>query len=353
MFAMETEYPSIASSLSTKLIYFWKKMRNKKHTFLCHLVFFFSMGTLISAGANAETYPSKPIRLIVHSAAGGSPDTLIRSLSSELGAALGQPVIVENKPGAGGIIGITEIIRAPADGYTIGFANATTLAINQALFSNLPYDVESQLTPIGTFGFTHNALMVRSDSPFHSVRELIAHALANPGKLTIGSGGNGTTGHLSGELFKAMSNTEILHVPFRGSPQALQDLIAGTTDMLFDNIAVALPQVKSGRVRVLAVSGAKRAAVLPEVPTMAEAGLEGYETVAWSGLVAPAGTPSAIIDLLNSKLNEVLVMPVVHERLVSNSTEAMTSPPPVLFEMARKERPIWAEVVNKANAKVD
>jgi tripartite-type tricarboxylate transporter receptor subunit TctC len=303
--------------------------------------------------AHAAWPSDKPIRLVVPSAAGGSPDLICRILSTELAKLLGNGVIIDNKPGAGGAIGIQEVTRAAPDGYTLGYANVGTLAINQSLYSKLPYDADTQLASIALLGHVQNALVLNSSVPARTVNELIALARSRPGKLTMGSAGNGTTGHLGGELFKSMTGTFITHVPYRGSPQAIQDLIGGQVDLMFDNLSSILPHIKSGRVRVLAVSGLQRSPALPDVPTIAEAGVTGYETTAWGGIVGPAGTPREIIGRLNSEINKVLSNPAVAERYAQLAFETTIAPPGRLFERALLERPMWAQVIMRSGAKVD
>jgi tripartite-type tricarboxylate transporter receptor subunit TctC len=309
-----------------------------------------------AAGAPFFAYaawPDKPIRLVVPSAAGGAPDLICRVLGVELAKALGTSVIIDNKPGAGGAIGIQEVTRAAPDGYTLGYANVGTLAINQSLYSKLPYDADKQLASIALLGYVQNALVVNNNVAAKNVKELIALAKSRPGKLTMGSAGNGTTGHLGGELFKNMTGTFITHVPYRGSPQAIQDLIGGQVDLMFDNLSSILPHIKAGRVRVLGVSGARRSPALPDVPTIAEAGVAGYETTAWGGIVAPAGTPREIIGRLNSEINKVLGIPAVAERYAQLAFETTISQPDRLFERALRERPMWAQVIKRSGAKVD
>jgi tripartite-type tricarboxylate transporter receptor subunit TctC len=299
-------------------------------------------------------WPSdKPIRLVVPSAAGGSPDLICRILSTELTKSLGNSIVVDNKPGAGGLIGIQEVTRAAPDGYTLGYANVVTLAINQSLYSKLPYDADKQLASVALLGYVQNALVVNNNLPAKTVKELIALAKSRPGKLTMGSAGNGTTGHLGGELFKSLTGSFITHVPYRGSPNAIQDLIGGQIDLMFDNISSILPHIKVGRVRVLGVSGARRSPALPDVPTVAEAGVTGYETTAWGGIVAPVGTSREIIGRLNSEINKVLSIPAVAERYSQLAFETTIAPPDRLFERALRERPVWAQVVKRSGAKVD
>ena len=304
-----------------------------------------------TAGAGL-TYPTKPIRLIVPSAAGGAPDVICRVLTNELSTALGQPIIVDNKPGAGGAIGMSELARAQPDGYTLGYGNVVTLAINKSLYTKLPYDPDS-LTSIALMGTVQNALVVRNGLPVKTVQELIAYAKANPGKLTMGSAGNGTTSHLGGELFKSLTGTFITHVPYRGSPMAIQDLIGGQIDLMFDNISSISPHIKNGRVRVLGVSGKRRSPVLAQVPTIDEAGVKGYETTAWGGIVGPKGVSDEVVTRLNTEINRILASPNVREKYSQMAFETMASPPNLLATMARLETPKWAAIVKRSGATVE
>jgi tripartite-type tricarboxylate transporter receptor subunit TctC len=303
--------------------------------------------------AAQAAYPERPIRLIVPSAAGGSPDVVCRIVAVELSKLLGQQVVVENKPGASGNIGMQEVVRAAPDGYTLGYGNVGTLSINASLFSKLPYDRDTQLAPVAMLGFVHNALVVRNELPVSDVKGLIALARSTPGRLVMASAGNGTTGHLGGELFKSMSNTFIVHVPYRGSPQAIQDLIGGQVDLMFDNLTSILPQIRQGRVKVLAVSGAKRSAALTQVPTVAEAGVPGYETEAWGGIVAPAATPREWVQHLHANVQRALTLPAVADRLAQLAFEPVLAPAERLFERARREQPLWAEVIRRSGAKLE
>ncbi len=253
---------------------------------------------------NAQgAYPDRPIRVIVPSAAGGAPDTLTRYVTGELAKVIGRPFVVDNKPGAAGQLAMRELASAAPDGYTISYANVVTHAINRSLVPKLSYDPEKDTTAIALVAFTQNALVVRKTLGVTSVAELIALAKRQPGKLTFASAGNGTTSHLSAELFKLATGTDITHVPYKGSPQAINDLLGGSVDFMFDNLASIMPHIKSGGVRSLAVTGDHRSALLADTPTMLEAGVRDVVAVAWGGFVAPAGTPPAIIARLNSAIN--------------------------------------------------
>ena len=298
-------------------------------------------------------YPDRPIRLIISSAAGGSPDVVTRILAVELTKQLGQTFVIDNRPGAAQTIGTDMVVRANPDGYTIGYANVVTLAINKSLLPKQPYDPDRDLLPIGQFLSTYNMLCVTNGLPVRSVKELIDYAKANPGKLLNASGGNGTTGHLGGELFKIMTGTQITHVPYKGSPQGIQDLIAGQVQLMFDNLTSISPHVKSGKLRGLGVSNLKRSPVFPDIPTIAEAGVPGYETIAWGGLVAPVGTSRAIIVKLNAEVNRALQSPTLRERYAAIDAEPVGGTPEQFAAYAKKETAKWAEVVKKSGAKLD
>src|SRR2546421_3029060 len=305
-----------------------------------------------SAGA-AAGYPEKPIRFVIPSAAGGSPDVLMRILTQQLSAQMGVAFVVENKPGASFTIGTMDIVRAAPDGYTLGYGNIVSLAINRSLLAKVPYDVERDLTLIANCVRVFNLLAVNNRLPVHTVPELIDYAKKNPGKLVMASSGNGTTGHLGGELFKAMTGTFILHVPYRGSPPAINDLIAGEVQLMFDNIASIGAHAKSGRVRGIAVSGPRRSTVFPELPTIAEAGVPGYETVAWGGVIAPAHLPQDIVARLNREIRAALAAPGVSERYQQLDAEPDGGTPEEFAALVRRETPKWADVVQRSGAKVD
>ncbi|MCJ0763442.1 Bug family tripartite tricarboxylate transporter substrate binding protein [Variovorax terrae] len=298
-------------------------------------------------------WPDRPIRLVVPSQAGGSPDILCRLLANELARSLGQPIVIDNKPGAGGNIGMVEIARSAPDGYTLGYGNVGTLAINKSLYARLPYDPGTQFAPIALLGFTQSALVVRNELPARTVKELIALAKSKPGKLVMGSAGNGTTGHLGGELFKSMTGTFITHVPYRGSPQALQDLMGAQIDLMFDNLSTVTPHIQAGRIRALGVTGRSRSPVFPDLPTISEAGVAGFETTAWGGIVAPAGTPKDIVVRLNGEINKVLGTPAVAAKFAALSFETMIGPPDRLTDRALRDTRLWAEVIQRSGARID
>jgi tripartite-type tricarboxylate transporter receptor subunit TctC len=309
---------------------------------------------MVSLAAPAgAAYPEKPIRLVIPSAPGGSPDVLMRILMQQVSAQMNVPIVVENKPGASFVLGTMDVVRAPADGYTLGYGNIVSLAINRSLLPSLPYDPERDLTLISNVTHVFNMLAVNNELPVHSVAELIAYAKKYPGKLTNGSSGNGTTGHLGGELFKSMTGVDIVHVPYKGSAQAINDLIAGQIQVMFDNVPSIGPHVKAGRVRGLGVSAPKRAASFPDVPTIAEAGVPGYETNSWGGVIGPARLPREVVLKLNREIKAALAVPAVAERYRQLDSEIDGSTPEEFLALVRRETPKWAEVVRRSGAKID
>ena len=298
-------------------------------------------------------YPDRPMRLIISSAAGGSPDVVTRILAIELVKQMGQQIVIDNRPGAAQTLGTEMVVRATPDGYTIGYANVVTLAINKTLLPKQPYDPDRDLSLVGQFLSTANMLMVHPALPVKTVRELIDYAKKNPGKLLNASAGNGTTGHLGGELFKIMTATQIVHVPYRGSPQGLQDLMAGQVQLMFDNLTSSSPHVKAGKLRGLGVSGPRRSPVFPDMPTIAEAGVPGYETTAWGGLVVPAGTARTIIVRLNTEVNRALQSPMLKERYAAIDAEPVGGTIEEFAAFVKKESQKWGEVVKKSGAKLD
>lgn len=293
-------------------------------------------------------YPERPIKFIVPSAAGGSPDVLSRVIANAMSKELGQSMVVENKPGAAGNIGIVQIKNAPADGYTLGYGNINTLSVNQALFNQLPYSVDKELMPIGQMFSIYNVLIVPAQSPLRSVADLVQKAKQNPGKLSFGASGVGTTGHMGGELFKSLAKINVLFVPYNSGPAALQDLIGGRLDYMFSNSSEALPLIKAGKVRPLGVSSTKRLALLPDVPTLDEAGIKGYETVAWGGIVAPAGTPPEVISRLNKSLQNALQDPKVEQSLATFGADASYSTPAQFKGLIDSEATKWAGIIKDA-----
>src|SRR5512140_1202101 len=266
-------------------------------------------------GAQAQSYPSKPIRLVCPFPPGGAVDIASRAVAHELTQILGQPVTVDNRPGAGGNIGAEITAKSAPDGYTLLMTTSGIMGINPALYSKLPFDPIKDFAPISMLVSLNNVLVLHPSVPAKSVQEVIALAKAQPGKLTYASSGNGTSIHLSGELFKTMTGVDMLHIPYKGSAPAVTDLLGGQVNMMFDNIPSSLPHIKAGKLRALAVTGAKRSQLLPDLPTIAEAGVPGYESYVWFGVVAPAGTPSSIVQRLNAAIAKAAAAPAFHSRL--------------------------------------
>ena len=309
---------------------------------------------LLSLAAHAgAAYPEKPIRFVVPSAPGGSPDVLMRILMQQVSAQLNVPIVVENRPGGSYVLGTLDIVRALPDGYTLGYGNIVSLAINRSPLPSLPYDPERDLTLISNVTHVFNMLAVNNELPVRTVRELIEYAKQNPGKLTNGSAGNGTTGHLGGELFKSMTGVDMVHAPYKGSAQAINDLIGGQIQVMFDNVPSIGPHVKAGRVRGLGVSAPRRAASFPDIPTIAEAGVPGYETNSWGGVIGPARLPREIVAKLNAEIKRALAAPSVVERYRQLDSEIDGSTPEEFLALVRRETPKWAEVVRRSGAKID
>jgi len=308
---------------------------------------------LIAGAVVAQPWPSKPIKWVVPFAPGGTTDILARTIGEKLSVALGQPIIVENKPGAGGGVGAEQVAKSPPDGYTIMGGTISTHAINASLYKNLPYDPVRDFAPITLIVRVPNMLVVNPDVPAKDVRELIALLKTNPGKYSFASSGNGTSQHLSGELFKVMTGVEMQHVPYRGSPPALADVVGGQVTMTFDNITTAWPLVKGGKLRALAVTTAKRSPIAPDVPTLAESGLAGYEIGSWQGVFAPAGVPAEIVKRFNAEIVRIINAPDVRQKLVDMGAEPAPNTSEEFAAMVKAEVAKWADVVRKSGATVD
>jgi tripartite-type tricarboxylate transporter receptor subunit TctC len=306
-----------------------------------------------STSAFAQTWPAKPIKWIVPFAPGGTTDILARTIGEKLTVALSQPVIIENKPGAGGGVGADFTAKAPPDGYTIMGGTISTHAINASLYKSLPYDPVKDFVPITLIARVPNMLVINPDIPAKNVAELITLLKANPGKYSFASSGNGTSQHLSGELFKSIAGVDMQHIPYKGSPPALQDVVGGQVAMTFDNITTAWPLAKGGKLRALAVTTAKRSAVAPDVPTLSESGLAGYEVGSWQGVFAPAGTPAAIVKRLNAEIVKIINMPDVKEKLIGLGAEPVGNTSEEFAALVKTEVAKWAEVVKQSGAKVD
>ena len=317
---------------------------------LCAYVFALAA---FNAGTAGAAYPDRPIRYIVPSAAGGGADALARILAGELTKQLGQQVVVDNRAGASGAIGMDMLVRANPDGYTIGYGNTPLLAINKSLLPNWPYEAGRDLQPVARLTNSQNLLAVALALPVKSVRELIDYAKNNPDKLSYASPGNGTTIHLSAELFKQMAGVRMVHVPYKAITVAHTELIAGQVQLIFDNLTSITTLVKAGRLRGLAVTGTTRAGPFPELPTIAEAGLPGYNVTVWTGVIVPARVPPAIVARLNAEINKACLAPTLLEKFATFGNTCLGSTPAEFTELIKKETVKWAEVVKISGAKVD
>jgi tripartite-type tricarboxylate transporter receptor subunit TctC len=315
------------------------------------LVSSLGMGLMASNTAMAQAaYPNKPIRLVVTFPTGGAPDILARLFSEK--AQLGQPIVIDNKPGAGGNIGSDIVAKSAGDGYTIVMGTVGTHSINGALYEKMPYDMVKNFTPISLIASAPNLLVVNNDLPVKTVPELIAYLKANPNKLSFGSPGIGTSVHMSGELFKSMTGTNMTHVPYKGRQFFIPDLIGGSIQLVFDNMPSALPMAKEGKIRAIAQTTAKRSPAAPDIPTVAES-LPGFEATTWFAMFAPANTPKAVIDRLNAEALRVFKLPEVAERLKTLGLDPVLSSPDELAKYQATEIVKWAKVVKESGAKAE
>lgn len=300
----------------------------------------------------AQPYPNKPIRIIVAYTPAGTTDILARALGQKMSLSFSQPVIIDNRPGANGNIGTDVAAKATPDGYTLLLTTAGTHGINPTLYRKLPWKAVKDFAPISLVAMVPNILVVNNSVPVKNVKEFIAHLKANPNKFNYGSPGNGSTGHLSQELFKAMTGTTMQHIPYKGSAGVLADVIGGQIIGTIDNLPVYLPQVKAGKLRALAVSAAKRSPAIPELPTIAESGVPGYNSGAWFGLVAPAGMPKPIVDKLATETQRILKLPDVSERLSGLGAEPVGDRPEQFAAHIESEIAKWAKVIKEAHVEL-
>ena len=305
-----------------------------------------------STPASGQAYPSKPIRMLVGFPPGGTSDILARSLAGKLTETLGQPVVVENRAGAGGNIAAEQVAKSAPDGYTVMMAT-TSLAISQSLYSKLNYDLLRDLTGVTQAANYTNLLVVHPAQPINSVTDLIAAARAKPGAFSYGSAGNGTPPHMTGELFKVYTGVSMQHVPYKGGAPAIADLLGGQIPVLFDNVPPLLGHVKSGKMRPLAVTSLRRIEVLKDVPTLDEAGLKGFDSVGWNGVLAPTGTPREAVVKLSEAINQVLRIPEIRNGLITQGAEPLGTTPDEFTAWVRNEVQKWAKVVKQSGAKVD
>jgi tripartite-type tricarboxylate transporter receptor subunit TctC len=305
-----------------------------------------------ATGAAAE-YPDRPIRLIVPQAPGSATDTIARILGAELGKEINQQIIVDNRPGGALTIGIDLTAKSEPDGYTICMGPIGALAITRHMVAKLPYDIERDLQPVALVTRGHLLLAVTPSLPVTSVKELIDYAKKNPGKLSNASSSNGSPGHVGGELFKYMTGTDIVHVPYRGGALAINDLISGRVQLMFESLNSIAPYARSDKIRALAVSGPRRSPGFPELPTIAEAGVPGYEAATWSGVIAPAGVPRPIIIKLNTLINKAIESKAFRERFAMIGDEPAGGTPEEFGELIKKDSAKWADVVKRSGAKLD
>ncbi|HEV7802984.1 MAG TPA: tripartite tricarboxylate transporter substrate binding protein [Burkholderiales bacterium] len=305
----------------------------------------------VAYGAASE-YPSRPIRFLVPSAPGGTPDIITRVIGAELSRQMGQQVVVDNRAGANGAIGMHLLARSNPDGYTIGYGPVSAVAINP-IFVKLPYDAQKDLRMVVQLVFGLHILTVTPSLPIKSVQDLIDYAKSNPNKLSYGSSGSGSSQHLGMEMFKLMSGTQMVHVPFKAIAAATTEVIGGRVHLVFDNLASMTPHVRAGRVRALGVTSLRRSPALPELPTISESGLPGFEVTTWSGVVVPAGVPKTIVARLNAEINKALVSQNAKDRLAGNGYDLVGGTPEQFAELVEKEMTKWAEVVKRTGARLD
>jgi len=310
-----------------------------------------AIALLVAAPALAQ-YPERPIKFIVPQAAGSATDNVVRLLAPEMAKQLGQQVVVENRPGGALTIGIEATAKAPPDGYTIGMGPIGAMAITRHMVAKLPYDIERDLQPIALVSRGHILLAVAPNSDIRTVQDLINQAKKNPGKLTNASSSNGSPGHVAGELFKYMTGTQIIHVPYKGGAMAINDLIAGHVQMMWESVNSIAPHVRSGRVRAIGIGSPRRSPGFPDVPTIAET-VPGYEATTWSGVIAPAGLPRPIVDRLNAAVNAAIRTPLFKERFEANGDESGGGTPEEFADLIRKDSLRWADVVKRSGARID
>jgi tripartite-type tricarboxylate transporter receptor subunit TctC len=303
--------------------------------------------------AQADTYPSKPIRMVVGFPSGGAPDILARIFSEKISPSWGQPVVVDNKPGAGGNIGAEAVAHAAPDGYTLALGTVGTHSINGSLYSKMPYDMVKDFAPVILVASTPNVLVVNPSVPARNVAELIALAKAKPGSLTFGTPGIGTSPHVAGEMFNALAGVKLTHVPYKGRAMAIPDLLGGHISMMFDNLPSALPVIKEGKVRALGVTSAKRSPSAPDIPTLAEQGLPGFDADSWFAIFAPANTPKDVVAKLNAELNRIYQLPDVQAKLKTLGLDPILGTPEKLATYQRAEIAKWAKVVKDSGAKAE
>lgn len=310
-------------------------------------------GLLLPAAQAQPAYPDKPIRMVVPFTPAGTTDILARIVAQKLSEAWGQQVVVDNRPGAGGNLGSDIVAKAPADGYTLLMATVSSHGINPTLYKKIPYDAVKDFQPVTLVALVPNMLVVHPDVKATNVQELIALAKASPGKLNVASSGSGTSIHLSAELFKTMTGVDMIHVPYKGSAPALTDLLGGQVQLMFDNMPSSIEHVRGGKLRALGVTTTKRSPVLPEVPTIAEQGLPGYEATSWFGVMAPAGVPKPVVDKLSQQITKDITGPAGRKLIAEQGAEPVGNTPEEFAAFVKAEIAKWAKVIKDSGAQVD
>jgi tripartite-type tricarboxylate transporter receptor subunit TctC len=322
-----------------------------RRLFLATLASLAALAPLAAHGQDA--WPSKPIKIVVPFAAGGTSDVLARVIGERLGVALGKPVVIDNRAGAGGVIGADAVAKSPGDGYTFLLGTIATHAINPALLPKMPYNAAKDFVPVILLGSISNVLVVNAETPYKSVKDLVAAAKAKPDTIPTGTAGQGTSQHMSAEAFKLQAGADLNVIFYKGSAPAMQDLIGGQIPTAFDTVTVAGPHIKSGKIRALAVTSAKRTKTLPDVPTMQEAGVANYDVASWQALFAPAGTPAAVVTRMNAEIEKIIAMPEVAAKMESLGLEHTPNTPAQFAEFNRNELAKWAKIVKEGNIKIE
>jgi tripartite-type tricarboxylate transporter receptor subunit TctC len=325
---------------------------------LPRIAFSASFALLVSFAATqtclaADTWPGRPIRIVAPSTPGDAPDVIARILAERLSVALGTQVFVENHPGAGGVVGSDIVAKAPADGYTLIIGNAGSHGINAAVYAKLPYDIQKDFAPVSQVAISPNIMVVNPDLPINSVQQFIAYAKSRPGALSYASGGNGSSAHMSMELFKSMTGVDLVHIPYKGSSPALTDVVSGQVAVMIVNLPPAVPLVKAGKVRALAVTTRARSPLLPDIPTVNESGVAGFETVAWFGILAPAATPKEIVARLSAEIAKIARSPEMRERLLALGAEPVGSTPDEFAAVIGRDIAKWTPLAKTVGIKVD
>ena len=327
-------------------------VRMKQHLLPACLALFAAFGSLVTP-AHSQTFPSRPVKLIAPFPPGGPVDTLSRIVGEKFQQRTGQPVVVDNRPGGAGNIGIDMVAKAAPDGYSWLFVPQGNITINATLIPNMPFNWERDFAPVTLIAYAPNMLAVNPSVPAKTTQELIAYAKANPGKLTYGSPGIGSALHLIGELMRREAGIDIVHVPYKGTPQAMQDLIGGQISMMFGSVPVLLPQVKAGKLRGIAVTTAKRSEAVPELPTLIEGGLKNLDIPSWYGALVPAGTPRETIAKIQSEIAAIVALPDVHAKLEAQGLYAVANKPEEFAAQIKRETAVWAKVIREAGIKAE